>query len=260
MGHPMSQITSSPSPVDDQQKSSHSDRISFKRNHFFLTLVPVAFVCGLAVGFLAWGREVSSGTGRDPVASPREDKIVPQSDNQVQRLNVSADDDPFVGPENATVTIIEFSDFECAYCVRFYKDTLGSLLDSYPAEIRFVYRDFPLVSIHPNAKPAAEAAQCAFAQDKFWEFHNQLFENQTQLGDRLYLKIASDIGLDMAAFEQCYSSSAFSEEVSNDFESGRRLGVTGTPTFFVNGRPLIGAQPLSAFTAIIEEELAARGP
>ena len=251
---------SSASPVDDQQTSSHSDRISFNRSHFFLTLVPVAFVCGLAVGFLAWGRGVSSGAESDQVASTRDDKVVPQSDNHVQRLNVSADDDPFLGPENATVTLVEFSDFECAYCVRFYKDTLGPLLDSYPAEIRFVYRDFPLVSIHPNAKPAAEAAQCAFAQGKFWEFHNQLFENQTQLGDRQYLKIASDIGLDMAAFEQCYSSSTFSEEVSNDFEAGRRLGVTGTPTFFINGRPLIGAQPLSAFITVIEEELAAREP
>lgn len=251
----MSQSTDPEDAVEPMISSGSSQTITFRRSHFFLALLPISFVCGLAAGFLLAGRVAVTGD-EDQLAGRGVNTAVPQA-TPVQRFNVSADDDPFLGPERATVTIIEFSDFECAYCVRFYRDTLMPLLETYPAEVRVVYRDFPLENIHPNARPAAEASQCAFAQGKFWEFHNQLFENQNRMGDQLYADIAADIGLDTAAFEECYLSGAFSEEVSRDFNAGRALGVTGTPTFFVNGRVLVGAQPLQNFLAVIEEELAA---
>ena len=212
------------------------------------------------VGYLAWGRGIYDQDEPQGLEAALDNAPEPvdmvRSDKQVERLKIEVDNDPYLGPEQAPVTIIEFSDFECSYCVRFYRDTLAPLLQEYPNDIKFVYLDFPLTSIHPNAKPAAEAAQCAFAQEKFWEFHNRLFDNQTMLSDALYLEIASDIGLDMAAFDRCYRSSVFTEEIADDFESGRSLGVTGTPTFFINGRPLVGAQPFRVFKAVIEEELA----
>jgi len=246
--------------VSAQSQAIASETITFKRSHFYMAMALLVFVCGLAAGYVIWGRAdgarvpesppvVGAETGPVQVAPP----LVPE---KVERVAVSADDDPYLGPQNAPVTIIEFSDFECPYCTTFYRDTLVPLLETFPQEVRFVYRDFPLVNIHSNARPAAEAAQCAFAQGKFWEFHNGIFQNQSRLGKPLYLELASEIGLDQSVFEQCFNSGRFADEVTRDFNEARELGVTGTPTFFVNGRPMVGAQPLEAFVAIVEEELA----
>ena len=114
------------------------------------------------------------------------------------------------------------------------------------------------MNIHPNARPAAEAAQCAFSQGKFWEFHGGIFQNQSRLGEALYLELASELGLDQAEFEQCINSGRFADEVTADMNAARELGITGTPHFFVNGRPLVGAQPLQAFVAIVKMELSAQ--
>ena len=233
----------------EDQLATSSETIIFKRSHFYMALAPLMFVCGLAAGYMLWGQQSVSAPEQEPEALP---------EALAERVSVSPDDDPYLGPQNAPVTIIEFSDFECAYCARFYSDTLVPLLEMFPGQVRFVYRDFPLINIHPNARPAAEAAQCAFAQGKFWEFHNGIFMNQSRLGNALYLDLAADIGLDQAAFEQCISSGRFVDEVTGDFMAARELGVTGTPTFFINGRPMVGAQPLEAFIAIVEEELDAQ--
>ncbi|GBL36410.1 Na(+)/H(+) antiporter NhaA 2 [Anaerolineaceae bacterium] len=173
----------------------------------------------------------------------------------VQRVQVSADDDPSWGNADAPVTIIEFSDFQCPYCRVFYQTTLVTLLERYPKQVRFVYRDFPLASIHPQATLAAEASQCAHAQGRFWEFHNAVFANIDRLGPDLYQSLAISMGLDKERFAACVNSREFSAEVEKDFNDARALGVTGTPTFFINGIPLVGAQPLEAFAQIIEQEL-----
>ena len=172
-------------------------------------------------------------------------------------MQVTADDDPAWGNADAPVTIIEFSDFQCSYCRVFYQTTLVTLLERYPKQVRFVYRDFPLASIHPQATLAAEAAQCAHAQGRFWEFHNALFANPNQLGPELYQTLAISMGLDKDRFATCLTSREFSEEVEKDFNVARALGVTGTPTFFINGIPLVGAQPLEVFAEIIDRELEA---
>ena len=239
------------------EDTSTGNTVTFKRSHFYIALVPVMFVCGLAVGYLFWGPTNNDSVLESDtrVADKVETTEAEVGVGEVQRFDIGSIDDPCIGPENAPITIIEFSDFQCAYCARFVDSTLVPLLETYPDEIRFCYRDFPLDNIHPEARSAAEAAQCAFEQDRFWEFHNGIFRNQTTLSDDLYIELASNINLDVDQFEKCYSSGRFRGRVNEDFSVARDLGVTGTPTFFVNGRPLVGAQPLEAFMAVIESEL-----
>jgi len=121
-----------------------------------------------------------------------------------------------------------------------------------------VFRDFPL-SFHQRATPAAEAAQCANEQGKFWEFHDKIFANQAQLSDDDLKRYAGEVGLDVAAFEQCYSTGRYRSDVAEDTVEGSKFGVTGTPAFFVNGRFMSGNQPYEAFAAAIDEELERKG-
>jgi protein-disulfide isomerase len=120
--------------------------------------------------------------------------------------------------------------------------------------VRFVYRDFALPN-HPQAQPAAEAAQCAHEQGKFWQFHDRIFENQRALSNEIYLKLAADLGLDQKAFGECFASGKFRAQVQKDYQEGESLGVNATPTFFINGRFLSGAQPFEQFQSIIDDEI-----
>ena len=244
-----------------QSQATSSDTITFRRSHFYIVLTILLFVSGLGTGYLLWGARASSVPDVIPAIVGESDKaqaVLQITPEAPQRISVSADDDPYHGPQNAPITIIEFSDFECPYCAHFHRDTLVPLLEKFPQQVRFVYRDFPLSNIHPNAQPAAEAAQCAFAQGKFWEFHNGIFRNQSRLGNTLYLELVEELGLDEEAFEKCITSGRFADEVVGDLNAARDLGVTGTPTFFINGRPMVGAQSLDSFVTIIEEELGAK--
>ncbi|HXF50383.1 MAG TPA: thioredoxin domain-containing protein [Dehalococcoidia bacterium] len=171
-------------------------------------------------------------------------------------VDVSVDDDPARGPEDAAVTIIEFSDFQCPYCGRFFQQTLPQLMAQYGDRIRFVYRDFPLDQIHPNARNAAIAAECADDQGRFWEYHDVLFSNQQALGVADLKRYAEQLGLDVAAFSACLDSQKYNDEVNADLRDGLQAGVTGTPTFFINGRRVVGAQPLQTFQTLIDQALA----
>jgi len=160
------------------------------------------------------------------------------------------------GPADAPVTIIEFSDYECPFCKR-AEETVQKVLAAYEGKIRIVYRDYPL-PFHANAKPAALAAACAEKQGKFWEYHEKLF-GAASLGEETYAKIAGEIGLDTAAFDECRKGSEAAAIVEKDTADGGAVGVRGTPAFFINGRMLSGAQPFEKFKEIIDEELAAAG-
>ncbi len=173
-----------------------------------------------------------------------------------KRYTVAIVDKPTLGPESALVTVIEFSDFQCPFCGRFAAQTEQALLKKYEGKIRFVYRDFPLDSIHPFARGAAEAAACAYEQKKFWEYHDLLFQNQDKLTKDDLSSYAKQVGLNVTAFQTCVDSGKYQQEVANDYQAAIALGLSGTPTFFVNGRILVGAQPLSAFTTYIDAELA----
>jgi len=174
-------------------------------------------------------------------------------------VDVSVDDDAMKGDKNAPVTIIEWSDFECPFCGRFYRDTLPSIFSEYvdKGKVRFVYRDFPL-SFHRNARPASMAAECAKEQggdEMYYKYHDKLYENQTALTDANFKKWAGEFGLDMDKFNNCLDNEKYGEEVDKDFADGQAAGVTGTPAFFINGRKISGAQPFSVFQTIIDEEL-----
>jgi protein-disulfide isomerase len=130
------------------------------------------------------------------------------------------------------------------------------VISTYGNRIRFVYRHYPLPN-HPRARPAAEAAQCAHEQGKFWEYHDRLFENQALLGDEDLKQHAARLGLDAAQFNACYDSQKYKADVDTDIRAGNEAGVSGTPAFYINGRMLSGAQPFEAFKRIIDEELAA---
>jgi len=138
----------------------------FQRPFVYSLLIPIIFVLGIGSGYLIWGRTSPQAAAPAALAT---------ATVQVRRYDVPMDDDPFLGPENAAITIIEFSDYQCPYCKKWNEEVLDQLLANYPDQIRFVYRDFPLISIHSSAAPAAEAADCAGEQGFYWPFYQALF-------------------------------------------------------------------------------------
>jgi protein-disulfide isomerase len=163
-------------------------------------------------------------------------------------------DDPALGNGNAAVTLVEFSDFQCPFCAR-VMPTLKRVRETYGDRVRIVWKDFPLTSIHPQAFKAAEAGQCAREQGKFWEYHDRLFANQQALEPEFLKKYAADAGLDAAKFNTCLDTAQYGDRVQEQMGIGTGLGVGSTPTVFINGRLVSGAQPYDVFTTIIDEEL-----
>lgn len=162
--------------------------------------------------------------------------------------------DHATGPKNAKVTVVEYSDFQCPYCGTFFP-TIQQMLKEYKDKIQFVFRNFPLDQIHPNARPAAIAAECAGEQGKFFEYHDQLFTKQADLNDALYQTIASGLKLDLTKFNECLKSDRPTKKIDADEQGGLAIGVQGTPTTFVNGVPVSGAQPYAALKAKIDAAL-----
>jgi protein-disulfide isomerase len=160
---------------------------------------------------------------------------------------------PTRGPQGAPVTIVEFSDFQCPYCMR-VRPSLRAVREVYADKVRFVYKDFPL-DFHTQAAKAAEAARCAGDQGKFWEMYDRLFANQGKLDVPALKQHALALGLAAPAFDACIDSGRFAEAVRTDAAEGRRVGVNGTPAYLINGRMLVGAQPFMGFAQVIEDEL-----
>jgi protein-disulfide isomerase len=167
-------------------------------------------------------------------------------------------DDAVLGNAKAPVTLVEFSDFQCPFCAR-VMPTLKKVSEAYGDRVRIVWKDFPLTAIHPQAFKAAEAGQCAREQGKFWEYHDRLFGNQQALEPESLKKYAADAGLDAAKFNACMDTAKYGDKVQEQMGIGTRLGVASTPTVFVNGRLVSGAQPYEVFAAVIDEELERAG-
>ena len=170
---------------------------------------------------------------------------------------VELGDDAVLGNKNAPVTIIEFSDYQCPFCEKFWSETLPQLKTKYinTGKVKLIYKDFPL-SIHTQAQISAEATECVRSKGgdvKFWKMHDKIFENQQILSEENLKKWAKELGVDITT---CLADGQFKTEVNEDMQYGSSLGVTGTPAFFVNGKLITGAQPFAVFEQIIEAELA----
>jgi protein-disulfide isomerase len=172
----------------------------------------------------------------------------------VYRAQIEIGDAPIRGPKVAPVTIVEYSDFHCPFCRR-VQPTLLQVLAKYPTQVRLVYKHFPLDSLHPQARRAAEASWCAAQQNRFWEFHDAIYGTATT-GDEVLTTSATRVGLNMTAFDECLQSGKAKPVVQAQLDEGEQLGVSGTPGFFVNGRLVSGAIPLESFTRLVDEELA----
>jgi protein-disulfide isomerase len=178
---------------------------------------------------------------------------------QAPRINVNLGSagHPTLGPKDAPVTVIEFADFQCPFCKR-SEDAVQAIHKKYGDQIQLVFMDFPL-SFHPHAMPAANAARCANAQGKFWEYHDALFADQSKLEPADLKATAKKLGLNTAKFNACFDKNQYSAAIDKDLAEGHRLNVSGTPTFFIDGREVVGAQPTESFTSIIDQELAKNG-
>ena len=163
-------------------------------------------------------------------------------------------DDPVSGSASARIEIVEFSDFQCPFCKR-VMPVLKQLTEKYPTQVKLVWKDFPL-PIHPDARPAAEAAQCAREQGKFWDYHDKLFANQSEMTPANLKQWAGQMGMDAAKFSACFDNATNRQRVQGDMDEGNRDGVSSTPTIFINGRALVGSLPIEAYEEVIQEELA----
>ncbi|MFZ6027250.1 MAG: DsbA family protein [Chloroflexota bacterium] len=260
-----------PEPVLAEQPADESQKPAGVKDNLLMFLLPLlTFILGIAIGYLVWGKQgadpqqveaaVQATLAAGPSGAAQGADISQAPPQDVKRYDVPVDDDYVYGSMDAEITIIEFSDFQCPYCQKWYVEVLQPLLEMYPGQIRFVYRDFPLFNIHPEALPAAIAANCAGEQGKYYEFHNSLFDGKYGLNADAYTKYASDLNLDGEQFAACVETQKYSDEVMADYEWATTLGIQSTPTFFINGIPLVGAQPLETFKMVIDWELEGKLP
>jgi|TARA_B100001964_G_C14223648_1_gene596568 protein-disulfide isomerase len=167
---------------------------------------------------------------------------------------IATETPPTIGKDNASITLIEFMDFECPPCKK-ATQVIKKILKKYPDDIRLVFRNFPRIEKHPFAIKAAEAALCAHKQGKFWEYCDRLFENQDNLNDKILTEIAKNVGLDMNGFNGCYLFNESAKRVSEDLDLALALDVKMVPTFFINGQKIDGRNSLKNLEKIIEKKL-----
>ncbi len=226
------------------------DNQTTSKKDFFFGLVSgiaILAVIGLIVAGMYFNQD------KDLLATLPTAEATPPSPTQPAQVEVSSGENTR-GSSNGPVTIVEFSDFQCSFCSRFHP-TLQQILNDYPTQVTWAYRHFPLDQIHPSARPAAEASECAAEQNKFWEFADGLFENQAKLGESFYSELALELGLNTAQFDDCVSSRKYKDKVEADYQAGIAAGVGGTPASFVNGRLVSGAVPYEQVKALIEQAL-----
>jgi len=206
--------------------------------------LPLSLLLGLWLGYQFWGRP---------------NLQLDQQAGEIPRYEIPIDEfDAVRGPADAKVTIVEFTDYECPYCQRYSTTTFHQIIEQYGDQIRYVVKDLPLVSIHSNAIPASIAGHCAGEQNSFWEYHDLLFTMQLGLNDQAYQSYAQNLGLDLDSFNDCLNSGRYDRAVLADTNILTNINApVSTPTFFINGQYLAGAQPFEVFAGLIEAELAA---
>ena len=247
---------------ETEKTDKKADSVTIKRSTVHYIAI---FVIALAIGFTVGTLSATGNVAQQPNVPDN------QNGNTNEPIIVSLDDDPVMGNENAPITIIEFSDFECPFCSRFFDQTLPQIKTNYidTGKVKLVYRDFPLSSIHFSAQKAAEAAECADDQGKWNDYHDTLFAEQASWGNigeaaatPMFKQFAVDLGLNAEQFNACLDNGTNRQEVQSDFQAGLSAGVSGTPTFFIGNEQdgytqLVGAQPYTVFQQAIDAELAA---
>lgn len=225
----------------------------------FIVVLSIMMVLTLFNSYMTYNLYTKGATGTGNQAAPTPQVQVPTQGEPQQPtfVQVSEDDDPVLGDKNAKVTIIEFSDYECPFCARFATQTLPQIKDQYvkTGKVKIVFRDFPL-SFHANAQKAAEAAECADDQGKYWEYHDKLFANTQSLDVTSLKQYAKDLGLDATKFNSCLDTGKYTAEVKKDFSDGQAVGISGTPSFVINGKLVVGALPFEMFKQEIDAALA----
>jgi len=267
-----------PEPIDSSPNLN--DSVTIKKSTYknmlkgiVVAIAIAAFFGGYSVGSLDNSEsgisEVQLKEMLSDIQAAPQPALQPSQPSTPQIIKVSLDDDPVKGNPDAPVTVIEFSDFQCPFCSRFFTQTLPLLQENYidTGKIKLVYRDMPLDSLHPNARTTHIAAECADEQGKFWEYHDVLFQKQSQWQRMASLDLqstlsqyATDLGLQTASFEACLQSEEMADEVNKDLLEAAKYGATGTPTFFIGNEKdgfikLVGAQPYSSFQAVIDNQL-----
>lgn len=263
--------------IESKHKESNGGKISIKKSVFMALVISVIASSLVAVFFAGSYMSLKS----DQITKSElteaivklESKILKNqqapTEPNLQPISVSMDDDPIRGDQDAPITIVEFSDFQCPYCARFQIQTLPLILEQYvdTGKVKFVFRDFPIQNSHPNAMPAAVASECAHEQDKYWQYHDALFENQgvwnkVELTSAItiFKEFATKLDLNQDQFDSCLDSGKYIKEISNDLKDGKSYGVTGTPGFFIGNEEIgfvkiNGAQPFEAFKSIIDSQL-----
>jgi protein-disulfide isomerase len=265
---------------DDQgMNQNNNEKISVKKSTFNGLIIGVIILVGITAFFAG---SYTSNLNSNQISEDDLDDAIAKLElkllqNQLPTkqpsapVKISIDDDPIIGNPDASITIVEFSDFQCPFCARFHTQTLPSILEEYidQGKVKLVFRDFPIQSIHPNALPASVAAECANEQGKFREMHDTLFEKQNEWNKletddalSLFSQYAADMQIEQKSFDSCLSSGKYIPEIKNDLDDGRDYGVSGTPGFFVGNDKvgyveLKGAQPFESFKKIIDAQLEA---
>ncbi len=225
-----------------------------KRDNFLaVSILVAAFVIGGSFIYGAGVKGSNAGLAQVNGGNPDEIPEIPQG------TPPTIDDDVILGDPNAPVTVIAFGDYQCPFCKKLFDESESQLRKEYieTGKVKMVYRDFPLDSIHPFARGAGEAAECARDEGKYWTFHDQLFARQAEIsGDTtLFVSIAGNLKFNLANFENCIESRKYKDEVERDYQDGTAAGVRGTPATFINGKLISGAVPYATFKAAIDEAL-----
>ncbi len=273
-------------PNDSQEEkteiSGNEAKITIKKstyNNMLMAIIAAvaiaAFFGGISIGTFDDSDSGLTGEQLKEILSEIKTAPTPQPTQQSpqpsapQIFTVSFDGEPVKGNPDAPVTVVEFSDFQCPFCSRFFEQTLPLIEENYidTGKIKFVYKDFPLDNLHPNARSAHIAAECADEEGKFWEYHDVLFQKQAEWQrlassdlDITLSQFAVDLGMQAASFESCMESQDIADEVNQDVLEAAKYGATGTPTFFIGNEKdgfikLVGAQPYAAFQRAIDEQL-----
>ncbi len=243
-------------------------RFSFKDTstnvYLVFVLVVFAFLLGMLTNKVMYLEKVSKSNTANVSAQAGQAVNPTQPPPPPQVVDVAVGKLPILGNANAKVTIVEFSDFQCPFCKRYFDDAGKQVQEKYinTGKAKLAYRHYPLTTIHPNAQKAAEASECANEQGKFWEYHDLLFGQQETWSPQSatdvltsFTDLSGQAGLDTTKFRACLDSQKYKKNVDDDAAAGTTAQVDGTPAFFVNGNRITGAQPFSEFQKVIEQEL-----